>query len=480
LRRAGACEEISLIRPDRSRSRWRPALFGALALAASLLAPAAQAQGLIRDTEVEETLRAFSDPLLVAAGLEPKDVEIILIADKSLNAFATSGQIMGLHTGTIIEADTPNQLKGVIAHEIGHIAGGHPIRSGEMGRAGMRPFLLTLGLGVLAAIAGAPDAGAALLGSSGYFGTLGALKFSREQEGRADQAAATYLEATGQSGRGLVDFFENFRYQEVFSEARRFPYFVSHPLSGDRIQGLRRRVEEASNYDATDSQEDLARLAVTKAKLEAFLNAPQQTFAQYKESDSGYPARYARAIAYYRATDTEKALKALDVLLVEQPNNPYLWELKGQVLFESGRAAEAEAPHRRSVELKPEAPLLRINLAQAMLAQTEGRRDLARIDAAEAELRKALALEDDNSFAWRLMAQAHDARGEPGLARLASAEAHYVLGDLPQAKVFAMRAREQLDAATPSWRRATDIVLASKPTDDDLKTIARDTGGRGG
>jgi predicted Zn-dependent protease len=150
------------------------------------------------------------------------------------------------------------------------------------------------------------------------------------------------------------------------------------------------------------------------------------------------------------------------------------------VLFEAGRAAEAEAPHRRSVELKPEAPLLRINLAQAMLAQTEGRRDVAKIDAAEVELRRALALEEDNSFAWRLMAQAHDAKGESGLARLASAEAHYVLGDLTQARVFAMRAREQLDARSPSWRRATDIVLASKPSRDDLKTIAREDSARGG
>jgi len=333
---------------------------------------------------------------------------------------------------------------------------------------------------VLAAIAGAPDAGAALLGSSGYFGTLGALKFSREQEGRADQAAATYLETTGQSGRGLVDFFENYRYQEVFSEAKRFPYFVSHPLSGDRIQQLRSRVEQSKHYNTPDSPEDLARLAIAKAKLEGFLNPPQQTFAQYKEKDASYPARYARAIAYYRATETEKALKALDILLVEQPSNPYLWELKGQVLFEAGRAAEAEAPHRRSVELKPEAPLLRINLAQAMLAQTEGRRDVAKIDAAVTELRRALAVEEDNSFAWRLMAQAHDAKGESGLARLASAEAHYVLGDLTQARVFAMRAREQLDARSPSWRRATDIVLASKPSRDDLKTIAREDGARGG
>ena len=441
-----------------------------LAAALTLAAPVqAQAQSLIRDTEIEATLHHFSAPLMEAAGLRPEDVTILLVGDKELNAFAGAGQVMGLNSGTIIQAETPNQLKGVIAHELGHIAGAHPARRGEMSRAGMQPFLLTLGLGALAALAGAPDAGAALAMSSGHFGTLGALKYSREQEGRADQAAVTYLEKTGQSGQGLVDFFENFRYQEVFSEARRYPYFVSHPLSSDRIQALRRRVEASPTRDVKDSPEDVERLKIAKAKLEGFLDPPQSTFIKYKESDRSFPARYARAIAYYRATETEKALAAIDALLGEQPDNPFLWELKGQVLFESGRAREAEAPHRRAVELMPEAPLLRINLAQALLAQE----DRTRVAEAEDHLRKALAREEDNSFAWRLMAQAHDMTGAPGLARLASAEAHFALGDLKQAKVFAMRAREQLRADSPEWRRATDIVLVSKPTDADLKAIGK-------
>jgi predicted Zn-dependent protease len=449
-----------------------------LAAVSLALAPAARAEemGLIRDTEIEEILREYSDPLFVAAGLNPADVEMVLIGSKELNAFAAAGQIVGVNAGTIMEADTPNQLKGVIAHEAGHVAGAHPARSGEMNRAGMRPFLLTLGLGVLAAIAGAPDAGAALLSTSGHFGTIGALKFSREQEGRADQAAATYLEATGQSGKGLIDFFEKYRYQEVYSEAKRYPYFVSHPLTGDRIQGLRGRVERSPHFNAVDPPEDVEKLKIMQAKLKGFINAPQQTFVEFKESDTSYPAKYARAIAYYRATETEKALSAIDALLLERPNDPYLWELKGQVLFESGRVKEAETPHRRSVELKPEAPLLRINLAQSMLAQE----DKTKIEGAETELRKALSVEPDNTFAWRLMAQAHDMSGEGGLARLASAEASFALGDMVQARVFAMRAREQLTSNTPEWRRATDIVLASKPSDDDLKAIAREDGGKGG
>jgi predicted Zn-dependent protease len=213
----------------------------ALALLAATLAPTAPAQAqdgpsLIRDTEIEEILHRDADPLFAAAGLDPKTVRILLVGDRELNAFATQGLMMGLNTGLILQTETPNQLKGVIAHETGHLAGAHPLRSGDMMRAGLKPMILTMGLGVLAALAGAPDAGAVLLGNASYFGQLGALGYSRDQESRADQAGAGFLEATGQSGRGLVEFFDNFRYQEVFDQSRRYEYFRSHPCrrSGSR------------------------------------------------------------------------------------------------------------------------------------------------------------------------------------------------------------------------------------------------------
>ena len=452
---------------DRGRRR-AVASAAALGLVAGLFASSvAQAQGMIRDTEIEEILRVQADPIFEAAGLEQKDVEILLINDKELNAFAAQGQIIGLHTGLILETENPNQLNGVIAHEAGHLAGGHTVRGGEMMRAGLKPFILSMGLGLMAALAGQGGAAGALLVSSSQFGALGALGYSRVQEGAADQAAATYLESVGQSGKGLVEFFNNYRYQEVFSEARRYAYFRSHPLSSDRIGRLRSRVQKSSHYGKSDSPEALAAHALMKAKLDAFLNSPTQTFIKYKEKDASFPARYARAIAYYRGTEPDKALKALDVLLQEQPNNPYLWELKGQVLFENGRVKEAEAPHRKSVELKPTASLLRVNLAQTLLAIDQK----ARGDEAIAELDRALVLENDNSFAWRLLSQAYDAKGEDGRARLAAAEAHFALRDEKQARIFAMRAREKLEPGSPQWRRATDIVLASDPSKDDLEAI---------
>ncbi len=427
---------------------------------------------LLRDTEIEETLHADADPVFVAAGLNPKDVTILLIGDKELNAVTMNGQLIGINTGLITETANPNQLIGVIAHETGHAAGGHTVRSGEMEKAAMKPFLISLGLGVLAAAAGAPDAGIALLGSSQYFGELGALTYSRGQEAAADQAAVTYLERAGLSSRGLVEFFDNFRYEEVFSQARRFPFFQSHPLSGDRIELLRRRASEQPHFTEVDTPEALARHEVMKAKLFAFINPPQQTYIKYSETDKSFPARYARAIAYYRALETEHAIAAIDSLLHDHPDNPYLWELKGQVYFEVAKPADAEAAHRRSVELKPKAALLRINLAQAILAQN----DPKRADEAIGELKAALTIENDNGFAWRLMAQAYDSKGDGGDARLASAEERYAVGDFTYARIFALRAREMLKKDSPEWRRATDIVLVSNPTRDDLRAMAGQKG----
>ena len=255
----------------------------------------------------------------------------------------------------------------------------------------------------------------------------------------------------------------------MFEEARRFKYFRDHPLSSDRIDALKSRVEAAPHYRETDGPQAMAEHEIMKAKLEGFLE-PQVAIVKYAETDKSYPARYARAIAYYQMREPEQALKRIDALLQEQPNNPYLWELKGQVLFEFGHADQAEAPQRRSVELKPTAPLLHINLGQTLIALD----DKAKVKEGVAQLKQALNYEDDNAEAWRLMAQGYDKLGQDGLARLATAEYEFDIGDSTQARIFAMRAREKLAKDTPDWRRATDIVLVSKPSKDDLKALARE------
>ncbi|MHB8528857.1 MAG: M48 family metalloprotease [Caulobacteraceae bacterium] len=447
---------------------------GAVALLSVLVAPMGAAWGdqepgisLIRDTEIEEILHHEADPIFTAASLDPKKVKIHLVEDPSLNAFTGAGLNLFINTGLIIETKSPNQLIGVIAHETGHMAAGDVARSGAMGHTALGPLLLGLGLGVLAAAAGAPGAAAGLLYSGGYFAELNVLGYSREQESRADQAAVTYMEKAGVSGRGLVDFFNNFRYQEVFSDDKKFPYFRDHPLTDDRIEALTARVAHQAHVGAADSPAAVAEHAIMKAKLVGFLEGPGQTLIAYPASDTSFAARYARAIAYYKETETATALKAIDALIAERPADPYLYELKGQVLFEAGRPKEAEPPYLKSVELKPDAPLLQINLAQSLVAQN----DPHRLDEAIGRLRLALGQEPDNPLGWRLLSEAYDSKGDAGMARLAAAEQNFNLGQMKDARIFAIRARDLLKKDTPEWRRATDIFLASNPSKEDMKIL---------
>jgi predicted Zn-dependent protease len=451
-------------------SRTAARLVGATAAASLVLAAAspASAQSAIRDTEIESIIQEWSDPVFVAMGLEPSEIEILLINESDLNAFATRGRIMGLNTGLILRTRNANELLGVIAHEAGHIKNRHTLRDGAQ-QAGMQPLLMTMALGARAIAAGAPDAGAVLLGNSQYFGTLSALRYMTHQEGEADNTGARALERAGESGRGLLTFFENFRSQEVFSDARRYPYFRSHPLSSDRIENLRRLVAEQPHYNHQDSPERIAQHALILAKIHAFMDAPNTTLRAYPETDTSLPARYARAIAWYRDGQTDRALNAVDVLLSEQRENPYFWELKGQILFEEGRPAEAIGAHQRSVELKPDAPLLRINLAHAMI-ETQ---DQAQIALAVDQLKRAVALESDNTMGWRLLSQAYASQGKEGEARLASAEMYFAMGAEQQATQFALRARDMLTPGSSDWTRAMDIVFASGATQDDVDDLDR-------
>lgn len=451
--------------------RRLPALAVGVAFA-SICAGAALAQdesvSIVRDTEIEAILHQEADPIFIAAGLDPKKVEIHIVGDKEINAFSAAGLNIYVNTGLILKTDTPDQLEGVIAHETGHVAGGHVARSGAATKAALGPMLASIGLGILAAAAGSPEGAAALVFSSTYFGELGVLGYSREQESRADEAGATYLEKAGYSGRGIVGFLDNYRYQEVFDDERKFPYFRDHPLSDDRIEALRVRVEKEPHYNAVDSAEAIAAHKLIKAKIEAFMMGPYATLIDYPDSDTSFAARYARAIALYKENETDQAVKAIDALIAEQPSDPYLWELKGQVLFEAGRAKEAVPAHRKSVDLKPDAPLLRINLGQALLALNDPKQVVEAVD----QVKQALSVEPDNSLGWRLLAEAYDSQGLGGMARLATAEQNFYLGQQKDARVFALRARDLLKKDSPEWRRATDIILSSNPTPDDLKTMA--------
>ncbi|MBL8531928.1 MAG: M48 family metallopeptidase [Hyphomonadaceae bacterium] len=426
----------------------------AFAAASLALAAPASAQSLIRDAEIEDTLRVYATPLLQAAGLDPDDVTLYIVNDSSLNAFVAGGQNIFVHTGLILAADTPNELIGVLAHETAHISGGHLVRQREAIAQSMRTGLISIGLGVLAMAAGAPDAGAAIIASSQQFAMGNMVRHTRVQESAADQAAVQYLEATGQSPRGLLDFFnKNIRPYE-FMVRRAPPYLVTHPFSSDRVEALRPRIDNSPSLNATDSEDYLRRFRFMQAKLVGFLMSQGQTLARYPLSDTSQPARYARAVAYFRGSDLEQSRRELQSLISEDPRNPYYQELMGQILFENGRAAESIPFHRRSIELDPGQPLLEVNLARALIS-ANGR---AGADEALPILQDVINAEPDNAYAWRELAQARELRGERALAELSSAELNFWMRNYPAAVSFAERARRSLPQGTPSYQRAVDIA----------------------
>ena len=432
------------------------ALVAAVTAAAAMTA---SAQSLIRDAEIETTLRNWTDPILEVAGLKPEDVGLYIINDPDLNAFVANGQRIHLHTGLLIAADTPGQIKGVIAHETCHIACGHSISRSRAANVASRPALVSIGLGVLAMAAGAGDAGAALIASSQQFAALNFFVHTRAEEATADAAAVSYLAQLGQSPRGIVDFFNKYRVQEVLSESRRYPYFRSHPLASDRIRTTRALAEDTGLMDVEPDPQTVREFDLMQAKLIGFLEPLARVYQKYPRGDDSEPARYARAIASMQSSDMSSALTEIDSLLEEFPENPYYWELKGQALFEMGRAAESVEPHAKSLEYLPGHPLLLINYGRSLIARGEE----GDLEAGEEALRDALIKEPDNSFAWNQLASALEKQGRRAEAELATAESAYHIGDYPRAHIFARRAIEDLEEGTSQSRRANDIRNVTDP-----------------
>lgn len=419
------------------------------------------AQSILRDAETEALLRDMAYPIIEASELEPENVEIVLINDPSINAFVAGGQIVYVHAGLLNAADTANEVQGVIAHELGHITAGHVVRFGERTRGAQGISILSLILGVGAALAGAGDAalGAVLAGQQAAVGNF--LAFNRNQEAATDQAGARYLSGAGISGRGMITFFEklrNFEIRRGYSQSDDAAYGRTHPLSGDRIQFLRVQLAEDAAWDAPDDQELQARFLAARAKLFGYLAKPTRTFQEYPESDQSTPARYARAYAFHKDAQVEKALAEADKLLEVDSQNPYFLELKGQILLESGRPQEALVPLRRATELTLNQPLIAGMFGHALIA-TEETDNYAE---AEKVLRAAVAKDRFNPFAWYQLGVVYAQRGDIPRAKLASAEQQVLRRNYPEALSNAQDAEAGLPVGSPDWIRAQDVALQAR------------------
>ena len=431
----------------------RHALVLALAAGLALHAPLVHARSvsLIRDAEIEGTLQRFTAPILDAAGLEPDAVKIYIVNDPQLNAFVAGGMNLFLNTGFLMRTEDPSQLVGVVAHEVGHIAGGHLSRVGVPQRKAAAEMILATVLGAATAVIGAPGLGTAIIAGGASYAQAGLMRFSRGQEQAADQAALTYLDSSGLSARGLVEFFRILDNQNVLAVSRSNPYLQSHPLTRDRITFVENHLAGRSEA-ALPAGWGLAHARMV-AKLRAFLTDPHEVLETYQDDDS-VVGRYARAIAHYRLPDLPQALADIDGLLAEHPDDPYFHELKGQMLFENGRIADAIGPYREAVRLAPGAPLIRVGLAQALI---ESGAPAANSEAI-AELEEVTRTEPDNAGAWRLLGVARGRDGLHGKSDVAFAEYALRVGKRDDARLYARRAEGKIPPDDPAWLQLQDIL----------------------
>ncbi len=421
-----------------------------------ILSPPTHAQdkggiNLIRDAEIESTLHAITDPILDAAGISPGTVNLYIVRDRRLNAFVAGGMNLFLNTGLLMRTEHPGQLAGVIAHEVGHIAGGHLSRVGGARERAAAEVILSTVLGAAAAVAGAPALGTAIIAGGQTVAQGDYLRFSRSQEQTADQAGVSYLRRIGLSSAGLAEFFHILDEQNLLSSARDNPYLRSHPLTRDRIRFV--EGQAAADVDAgfpDGWEKGHARMV---AKLTAFLDDPGRVLQSATGDD--LIDRYERAIALYRVPELDRAVAEIDRLIADHPDDPYFHELKGQMLFENGRIDAAIAPYRQAVALKP-VPLLRIGLARALIESGGGEAGREAIG----QLKTALGGEPRNAGAWRLLGIAQGRAGEEGEASLSLAEWALLSGKDDDARLHARRAEHRIGPNDPGWLQLQDILRA--------------------
>ena len=431
-------------------------------MAALAIPVEAQAQSILRDAETERFFRDISKDMIVAAGLDPKSVQIVLIGDESINAFVTGGQNIFIHSGLIIAADNVNEVQGVIAHEIGHIAGGHNVRFNEGAGPATSISLLSL-VGAAAAIAlGAGEAGMALLG----IGTAAAqgkfLSFTRDQESRADQAGAKYLSVASLSGKGSIAFFQKLLGQEYrLAIPQDNEYARTHPLSSTRIANLENVYDKDPAWNKPIDPALQARFLRVRGKLIGFVDTPTRVMARFPASDSSDAAHVARAYAWHRSAYPDLATAETDTLLKKLPHDPFVLELKGQILLESGKIDAALPVLREAVQYAPNEPLIQTLLGHALIS-TEKPADFAE---AEPLLRRAVVQDRENPFAWYQLGVIYDRKGDGPRAALAAAERYSLEGNAKGAAANARMALAGLPKGSPDWLRADDIALVA---DDEL------------
>jgi len=421
---------------------------------------------VVRDAEIEQLLRDYTQPILRTAGLAQQNVQVVIINDRSFNAFVADGRRIFVNGGALMESETPNQIIGVLAHETGHIAGGHLARMREAMASATTQSIIAMLLGAGALVA-AGRSGGADLGQAGAAAIAGPtiaiqntmIGYMRAQEEQADRAGVKFLTATGQSAKGMYETFKRMADQVLYQIRYINPYLQTHPLPNERVAALEGLAKASPYWDHKDPPALQARHDLMRAKLYGFIERPDGVARRYPPSDTSLAARYARAISAYRFSDPRVALGQIEALIQAQPQNPYFYELKGQAFLEAGKPAEAIAPLRHAAQLAPNPALIQIMLGQALVAT----HDRVHVDEAIPMLQAAVLREPDTPDAYAQLAMAYGQKNDLARADLASAQAAFMRGDIKTAREIATRAKARFPVGSPGWVKADDLASLKPP-----------------
>jgi len=433
-------------------------LIAAFAATAVLWAQPAAAQSILRDAETEALFAEMSAPIVKAAGLSPRDVKIVLINDDSINAFVAGGQIVYVHSGLLRAADNVNEVQGVVAHELGHIADGHVVLSEQAMKPAMKMQLLSMVLGLATVALGGGAAGMGVMAAGQQAAMSNVLAFSRNQESAADAAGARYLTTAGVTGKGMLSFFKKLQNQEYrYGYTNVDPFAQTHPLSAVRIQSLTEDLKASPAWNTPVDPKLQERFLRVKAKLLGYVSPPETTLQKYPDSDQSIYAHYARAYAYHKGGYPDKAEAEAAALIARDPADPYFQEIQGQILLESGKPQLALAPLRAATMGSGQNALIATTFGHALIA-TEDKRNLPE---AVKILRVAVQRDEDNPFAWVQLGTAYEQLGDTPRAALATAERASMMGDSRTAIQSARYAMANLTPNTSEWIRAQDIAMTS-------------------
>ena len=420
-----------------------------------------QAFSIVRDAQTEQLLQEYARPLLHAAQIDPASIRIVLVDDRRFNAFIVDARHIFIHTGVFLDSESPAEIMGVLAHEIGHIKGGHLAHAHSSLDDARFVAMLSALIGVAALATGANansdslvGGGAGLAASSGNFGQRLFLAHRRLQEETADRIALQLLGQAGLPTSGLTNILNRLARRERYAGAQADPYLRSHPASSERLRNLthgaaREKARPAADLTALQQRHDLVR-----AKIKAYTGRPGSAARAFFPSDKSLAADYGRAILAMRRGEISAARTALDGLVKHAPQNPYFRELLGQLHLQAGNADIAIASFREALQLSPDEPQLRAALGSALLARGRG----PDIDEAITLLSRAVTQDQNLPASWRQLAIALNRAGRALEATLATSRSLLASGDIAGAKFHAARVREEATRGDRLWLRADDIL----------------------